>query len=77
MKNTTRIGIVLGISVVFFAAEIAGRQPYLEGSSYSILMVLYSWLSHEEFGINCGCGASNYATLIHPTSQLYSSITLM
>jgi len=29
MKNTSRIGIVLALSFVFFAAEIAGKIPLL------------------------------------------------
>jgi len=43
MKNTSRIGIVLALSFIFFAAEIAGKIPLLFLEAHLIVMLVSQW----------------------------------
>jgi len=56
MKNTTRIGIVLVISLAFFAFEIAGLHHLIESRAQTCgTHFMFSWVQDEELGTGRRC----------------------
>lgn len=59
MKNTTKIGIVLGISFAFFCAEIAGEETLaLVRLLKDLFRPKISGIQDKEYCTHCRCGTS-------------------